>query len=179
MILKTKKCLHFDPATVSWIKVVGMLPTHPTYLPTHPELSQAGSLKKTHLVLTICYLSLGTLIFNFMQEFISDINGRKTEELFYDENHKKKLKKLENTRSLVLWTLLQRSWVFEGPHPYWVWTFCKWSVCLSVSDPFLIGCEKSCDKILGFWLSWHKFNLRQLKCVVFISYLIFARSVQS
>ena len=53
------------------------------------------------------------------------------------------------------------------------------SVCLSVSDPFLIGCEKLRDKILGFWLSWHKFNLRQLKCVMFISYLIFACSVQS
>ena len=24
------------------------------------------------------------------------------------------------------------------------------SVCMSVSDPFLIGCEKSRDKILGF-----------------------------
>ena len=53
------------------------------------------------------------------------------------------------------------------------------SVCLSVSDPDWSGCEKSRDKILGFWLSWHKFNLRQLKYEVFILYLIFACSVQS
>ena len=35
-----------DPTRTSWIKVVGMLPT----LPTHQELSQAGSLKQTNLV---------------------------------------------------------------------------------------------------------------------------------
>ena len=28
--------LFFDPATVSWIKVVGMLPTYLPTLPTHP-----------------------------------------------------------------------------------------------------------------------------------------------
>ena len=39
-------------------------------------------------------------------------------------------------------------------------------VLLSVSDPILISCEKSPDKFLGFWLSWHKFNLRQLKCTL-------------
>ena len=34
---------------------------------------------------------------------------------------------------------------------------------LSVSDPNLIGCEKSGDKLLGF--SWQKFNLWYLKCL--------------
>ena len=42
---------------------------------------------------------------------------------------------------------------------------------LSVSDPILNGCEKSSDKLLGFWLSWYKFNLRLLKCEMFILYL--------
>ena len=41
-----------DPAPASWIKVVGMLPTYTTH-PNHPELSQAGSLKQTHLVFTV------------------------------------------------------------------------------------------------------------------------------
>ena len=44
--------------------------------------------------------------------------------------------------------------VFQGPHSYGVRTFIEsrvsLSVCLSVSDPLLIGCEKSCDKSLGF-----------------------------
>ena len=50
--------LGIDPAPASWIKVVGMLPTLPT--PPQPELSQAGSLKQTNLVLlnndTLIYL---------------------------------------------------------------------------------------------------------------------------
>ena len=49
MYLKYNASIIFvDPAPGSWIKVIGMLLT-PTYLPTHPELSQAGSLKKIHL----------------------------------------------------------------------------------------------------------------------------------
>ena len=39
----------FDPAPVSWIKVVGKSPTHPL----HPELSQAGELKQTLLFLLL------------------------------------------------------------------------------------------------------------------------------
>ena len=81
---------------------------------------------------------------------------------------------MENNLNIITFFLSQ---YFQGPHPYRVWTFCKWSVCLSVSNPFLIGCEKSRDKILCFWLSWHKFNHRQLKCEVIISYRIFARRV--
>ena len=54
-----------------------------------------------------------------------------------------------NYRSLnILWTFEG----FQGTHSYGVRTFIE-SVCLSFSDPFLIGCEKSHHKLLGFWLS--------------------------
>ena len=46
---------------VSWIKVVGMLPNLRTY-PPHPELSQAGSLKQTHLVFIIVKPNLSLII---------------------------------------------------------------------------------------------------------------------
>ena len=44
----------FDPAPVSWIKVVGKSPTHPL----HPELSQAGELKQTLLFLQFFQISI-------------------------------------------------------------------------------------------------------------------------
>ena len=52
-----KKSNIFYRAPASWIKVVGMLPSLPTYTP-HPELSQAGSLKQTHLVKAIDHSTL-------------------------------------------------------------------------------------------------------------------------
>ena len=51
----------------------------------------------------------------------------------------------------------------QAPNSYGVCGFRKSHVCLFVSDPFLIGCEKSRDKILGFWLSWHQFNRKTIK----------------
>ena len=44
--------ISIDPAIVSWIKVGGMLPTH-------PELSQAGSLKQTNLAVLIFVFKTG------------------------------------------------------------------------------------------------------------------------
>ena len=49
---QAKITFSYDPATVSWIKVAGMLPTH-------PELSQAGSLKQTNLAVLIFVFKTG------------------------------------------------------------------------------------------------------------------------
>ena len=43
------------------------------------------------------------------------------------------------------WGLLSN---FQGPHSYGVLTFMNRSISEQVSDPLLIGCEKSRDKFL-------------------------------
>ena len=68
-------------------------------------------------------------------------------------------------------TLLRSEDLLELEH-LWV------SFWVSFLSPTSYWLRKVRWQVSGYWLSWHKFNLRQLKCVVFISYLIFACSVQ-